>query len=152
MQSKENFLILLLQLIPFVVLILVRIHPYSVIPIFIGLAVVFAIVFVKIVHESIAEADRDDYYTRGFEYREDAVSFFMDNDFGQGVPGYLIPHLQALGVSWPYTMEELNRAFRRVARRTHPDMPGGNQRAFVRARQSYEELKEYLEEESKYLS
>lgn len=39
----------------------------------------------------------------------------------------------ALGVTLPCTVQELKRAFRRLAFATHPDRPGGSHDAFLRA-------------------
>lgn len=48
-----------------------------------------------------------------------------------------------LGLSWPYTEEEVRSAFRRKAREAHPDT-GGTAEAFVRLRASHDRLLESL--------
>jgi len=54
--------------------------------------------------------------------------------------------LSELGLSWPCTLAEATRAFRRLALTHHPDM-GGNVSDFVRIRLAYDRLKELLAQE-----
>ncbi len=51
--------------------------------------------------------------------------------------------LSLLGLSFPFTKEQLSSTYRRMARLTHPDA-GGSHEAFIAINQAYETLKGYL--------
>jgi len=48
-----------------------------------------------------------------------------------------VPELAPLGLVWPYTVDELRRAYRRYAREHHPDA-GGDAEAFRTLTEAYE--------------
>jgi hypothetical protein len=54
------------------------------------------------------------------------------------------PHLAALGLAEGATRDEIRRAYRRLARETHPDVAGGNRESFERIRDAWEALEERL--------
>ncbi len=45
----------------------------------------------------------------------------------------------SLGVTLPCTLQDLKRAFRRMALQTHPDCPGGSHEAFLRTQAIFED-------------
>lgn len=56
-----------------------------------------------------------------------------------GVDSFVCHH-EILGVVADSSKEELTKAFREAAKRSHPDMPRGSQHEFVRLRQAYDSM------------
>jgi hypothetical protein len=54
-------------------------------------------------------------------------------------PSGLVEPLAVLGLSWPCTVDDVKRAYRRLARKTHPDH-GGDAEAFRNLTTAYEQL------------
>lgn len=52
-------------------------------------------------------------------------------------------HLMRLGLGWPFTADDLKRAYRRKALETHPDR-GGNAEDFHAVRKAYEALSDAI--------
>jgi hypothetical protein len=55
---------------------------------------------------------------------------------------------QELGLELPCTAQDIARAFRRLAFKTHPDRPGGSHEAFLRAKALFREAVDALEEQA----
>ncbi len=55
--------------------------------------------------------------------------------------------VSALGLSLPCTIEDVKRAFRRLAFQTHPDRPGGSHEAFLEAQALLREAVEAIEKD-----
>jgi hypothetical protein len=147
---KYNSLLFLLKTLPVFVFCLTQIHPYSVIPIFISLFLVFLILLVKTIQEIWEE----------FSASEDSYLYGRDRRYANGDRKYPFEssetaetkkdrqfqfYLQLLNLRWPFTRKELTKAYRRKARQTHPDVPGGSKQAFIQVREAYDKLQEYLQ-------
>jgi hypothetical protein len=141
-------IILVLQLIPIVVLILALTEPSSAIPIFIFLAILFPILLFKFFQQAFDDFEREMYSrnqpkTQFKDWNETPIDFESDPEAQAFNP--LQPYLYLLRLPFPYTLEELNHAYRQRARETHPDVRGGSTREFLRVREAYEKLKKALE-------
>lgn len=55
-------------------------------------------------------------------------------------------HYQTLGVKRGATMDEINKAFRELAKKHHPDRAGGNEAKFKKISSAYTELKKYIQD------
>jgi len=148
--KKQSSIILILQGLPILVLVVSLIDPQAAIPILIGLLIAFPFILWKFLQQATRDFERE-LYTREAEktdfkpWYEMPVFEEMEID---RVYLALQPHLSLLQLPYPFTEEELNRAYRRRARETHPDVPGGSEREFIRVRRAYETLKAFLEEGS----
>lgn len=59
------------------------------------------------------------------------------------------PCLRVLGLTFPCGIDDVRRAFRRLALTTHPDRPGGSQQAFVVATAAYEDSLRLVESKAR---
>ena len=66
----------------------------------------------------------DQHHSRSFNYRYEA-------------------YLQIMGLTFPFTYQELKKAYRQKALQTHPDS-GGTAEAFLKINQAYETLSDYI--------
>lgn len=151
MTFKSIFL-LLLQITPIVVLLLSLTHPHLVTPIFIVLIILFPFLLFKFFQQASEDFERE-IYSRNQPKTEfkiwDGIPFSFEESIETPPPNPLDPYLQTLKLSYPYTIEQLNRAYRQRARETHPDLPGGNQTEFIRVYEAYEALKQALQSQGK---
>lgn len=144
-------IIFVLQIIPIVVLILALTEPSSAIPIFIFLAILFPILLVKFFQQAFDDFERE-LYSRNqskkefTDWHESPIDFESEPDVPEFNP--LHPYLYLLRLPFPYTLEQLNQAYRQRARETHPDVRGGSTGEFLRVRQAYEILKKALDLQS----
>lgn len=143
----KSIVLLLLQITPIVVFLLSLTHPHLVTPIFIILIVLFPFFLFKFFQQASEDFEREIYSSNQpkTEFKIwDAIPFSLDEPVELPPPNPLEPYLQILRLSHPYTIEQLNRAYRQRARETHPDLPGGNQAEFIRVYEAYEALKHAL--------
>lgn len=149
---KFNVLLLFLRLAPVLVLIVALVEPSAAMPIFVALIILSPIIIFKFTQQALTDFGRELYSTQKdtVEFNKwDYVGFDWDEDGGEldGDPVVveLRSHLSILNLSYPYTAEELNRAYRHRARETHPDIPGGSEYLFIRVREAYDALKQHLQ-------
>jgi len=147
---KYNSLLFLLKTLPVFVFCLTQLHPYSVIPIFISLFVVFLILLVKTIQEIWEEFNTaDDAYLYGRDARYangDRKYPFESSENEEAQKNRQIDfYIKLLDLTWPFTRKDLTKAYRRKARQTHPDVPGGSKQAFLQVREAYDKLQEYLQ-------
>lgn len=141
-------IIFVLQIIPIVVLILALTEPSSAIPIFIFLAILFPILLVKFFQQAFDDFERE-LYSRN-QSKKDFKEWYdipIDLEIPTEVKEFnpLQPYLYLLRLPFPYTLEQLNQAYRQRARETHPDVRGGSTDEFLQVRQAYEVLKKALD-------
>ena len=74
--------------------------------------------------ESQQKYSSDQHHSRSFNYRYKA-------------------YLQIMGLTFPFTYQELKKAYRQKALQTHPDS-GGTAEAFLKINQAYETLSDYI--------
>lgn len=141
-------IIIVLQIIPIVVLILALTEPTSAIPIFIFLAILFPVLLFKFFQQAFDDFERE-MYSRNPSKKEFKPWYDipLDVEIPTEVEEFnpLQPYLLMLRLAFPYTLEQLNQAYRLRARETHPDVRGGSTDEFLRVRQAYEVLKNALE-------
>jgi len=147
----NDSLLLFLRLAPILVLIVALIEPSAALPIFVALIVLSPLIIIKFVQQAMSDLGRELYSTQKETVNFnswDYVHFDWDEDEAEidsePIPEEARSHLSMLRLSYPYTEEELNRAYRRRARETHPDVPGGSEYLFIRVREAYEALKQQL--------
>lgn len=141
-------IIFVLQIIPIVVLILALTEPSSAIPIFIFLAILFPVLLFKFFQQAFDDFEREMYSrnqpkTKFKDWYEVPIDLESDTEVQTFNP--LQPYLFLLRLPFPYTLEQLNQAYRQRARETHPDVRGGSTREFLRVREAYEVLRKALE-------
>lgn len=77
-----------------------------------------------------------------------AGKFYLDPNAEAGReqnrPYHLLPHLEALELSWPCSLDARKKVYRLKSRNAHPDS-GGSQEQFIAVNEAYEYLKESLE-------
>ncbi|HIK33947.1 MAG TPA: J domain-containing protein [Oscillatoriales cyanobacterium M59_W2019_021] len=143
-------IIIILQLMPIVVLILALTEPSAAIPIFIFLGILFPILLLKFFQQAFDDFDRE-MYARSqqktkFQYWYDIpIDLELESDPEVKAFNPLQPYLYHLRLPYPYTLEQLNQAYRQRARETHPDVRGGSTQEFLQVREAYEVLKTALE-------
>ncbi len=147
---KYNSLLFLLKTLPVFVFCLTQIHPYSVIPIFISLFLVFLILLVKTIQElweAFNTSENPYLYDRDRRYANSDRKYpFESSESSETKKDRQLQfYLQLLNLRWPFTRKELTKAYRRKARQTHPDVPGGSKQAFLQVREAYDKLQEYLQ-------
>jgi DnaJ domain len=141
-------IILVLQILPIVVLILALTEPSSAIPIFIFLAILFPILLFKFFQQAFNDFEREIYSRNQPKTQfKDVYEIPINLEGEPKVQAFnpLQPYLYLLRLQFPYTLEQLNHAYRQRARETHPDVRGGSTRDFLRVREAYEVLKKALE-------
>ncbi len=153
-------ILLLIKLMPIAVLVVALLDSSAVLPIFAFFLILFPLVTLKFTQQVLKDFSRElylnekdkqnnddwgEWYRVPFNFFESTYSSKLkSNDYLQS----LHPHLQVLGLSWPCTEEELTQAYRRRARKTHPDMPGGSHKEFIRVKEAYETLRDRLRSRS----
>ncbi|MDY6936416.1 MAG: J domain-containing protein [Cyanobacteriota bacterium] len=147
MKLRFSF-ITLLQIIPVIVLIISLVNPYSAVPIFGLLLLLFPILLFKFFQQAVDDFDRE-LYLKNEPKKKEFQGWHRIHIENESNPeteelNRLNPHLYTLRLSFPYTLDRLNQAYRQRARETHPDLPGGSKREFIRVRQAYEILKDEL--------
>ncbi|OAB61882.1 hypothetical protein AY599_27505 [Leptolyngbya valderiana BDU 20041] len=145
--KDRSSIILILQVLPILVLVVALIDPSSAIPLIVVLFVLFPFVLWKFLQQATKDFERE-LYTKNQEKTEfknwyEMPIFEMEEMESDREFLAVRPHLEILQLAYPFTEDDLNRAYRRRARETHPDVPGGNEREFIRVRQAYEALKEF---------
>lgn len=146
-------LITLLQIIPLVVLIISLINPSSAVPVLVLLFVLFPVLLFKFFQQALDDFEREMYLKNEPKKEKKFPDWYqipIEQEFNSEVEEFnrLTPYLYTLRLSFPYTREQLNQAYRQRARETHPDIPGGSEREFIQVRKAYEILKEELQTEN----
>lgn len=148
----QSSVLLILQVLPILVLVVALIDPSSAIPLIVVLFLLFPVVLWKFIQQAATDFERE-LYTKNQEKTEfknwyEMPVFEMEEMESDREFLALRPHLEILQLAYPFSEDNLNRAYRRRARETHPDLPGGNEREFIRVHQAYESLKEFLRSNS----
>lgn len=147
-------IIIILQLMPIVVLILALTEPSAAIPIFIFLGILFPILLLKFFQQAFDDFDREMYArsqpnTKFQDWYDIPIDWENDPEVKAFNP--LQPYLYQLRLPYPYTLEQLNQAYRQRARETHPDVRSGSAQEFLQVREAYEVLKKALETNSSHV-
>lgn len=140
--------LLILQVLPILVVVLSIVNPSWAIPLIAAMFVLFPFVLFKFFQQASRDFERE-MYSRNSDKQEfkrwyEMPVFDVDVDEPESPLLAVQPHLHALNLSYPFDEEDLNRAYRRRARETHPDL-GGSEREFIRVRQAYDALKQFLD-------
>jgi DnaJ domain len=142
--KAQTIVLIILQVTPILVLLLSLTHPHLVTPIFIFLIILFPIFLFKFFQQATNDFERELYSKEQpkTEFKTwYGVPFTFEEPSQEPPLNPLEPYLQILRLPFPYTLDRLNRAYRKRARETHPDVPGGSEREFIRVREAYEVLK-----------
>lgn len=90
------------------------------------------------------ERDGKQYHTRFHEYFYATKPAPNDKHWNEGgnKPDFVIPSfggdcLNVLGLSAPYSVKDVKRAYRRLALKTHPDL-GGSNAEFIKLKQAHD--------------
>lgn len=148
--TDRPLILLILQVLPILVVVASLVNPTLALPLIVGMFVLFPIVLFKFFQQASRDFERE-MYSRNPEPTESKRWYEMpvfEFDPPDESPLLAIqPHLAVLHLSHPFSEDDLNRAYRRRARETHPDT-GGSEREFIRVRQAYEALQAYLDRTS----
>ena len=149
MKLRFSFLTLL-QISPILVLIASLINPSSAAILLGCLFILFPILLFKFFQQAIDDFDREMYLKNEPKKKKEFQGWYqvpMEEEQNPEVEEFnrLTPYLYTLRLSFPYTLDRLNQAYRERARKTHPDVPGGSKREFIQVRKAYEVLKDALQ-------
>ena len=90
------------------------------------------------------ERDGKQYHSRFHEYfyAKKPAPESREWNWAGNKPNFVIPNfsgdcLATLGLSAPYTKADVRRAYKRLAKTTHPDL-GGSHQAFIKLKQAHD--------------
>lgn len=88
------------------------------------------------VRPTTLEGDGKQYHSRFHEYFYTEIPKRKPRMSAQAVASGVVLACSLLGISPPYTNDDVNRAFKRKAREMHPDVAGGSHEGFIKLKEA----------------